>query len=72
MERVSTILKSAIKGDIIKQDIPTVMINLIQFGRRSFVKYVDISMVHTIITDNRVDKKIVQKLEYKGLEVIIA
>ena len=39
---------------------------------KAVVKYADINLVHTIITDNGIDTKTVQKLKNKGLEVIIA
>ena len=43
-----------------------------KFGKKSFVKHADITMVDTIITDSKVDKNVVEKLEKKGIAVIIA
>ena len=43
-----------------------------KFGRKSFVKYADITMVDKIITDSGVGKSIVEKFGNKGIEVVIA
>lgn len=43
-----------------------------KFGKKSFVRYADISMVHMIIMDNKVDIRYVNELEEKGVEVINA
>ncbi|MFW6139534.1 MAG: DeoR/GlpR family DNA-binding transcription regulator [Spirochaetota bacterium] len=43
-----------------------------KFGRKSFVKYADISRIHTIITDSGISPGYAGRLEEKGVEVIEA
>jgi DeoR family transcriptional regulator of aga operon len=42
-----------------------------KFGRKSFVKYAAVNAVDTIITDNKVNRGIVDQLEDLGVQVIL-
>jgi DeoR family transcriptional regulator of aga operon len=42
-----------------------------KFGKKSFVRCADISMVHTVITDTNVDTDSVSVLEKRGVRAIV-
>jgi DeoR/GlpR family transcriptional regulator of sugar metabolism len=43
-----------------------------KFGKKSFVRYADIGLVHTVVTDTKADRGEVRALERRGIEVILA
>ena len=64
---------SQIEGKMVRSaDRVIVVTDSSKFGKKSFVRYADIGLVHTVVTDTKADRGEVRALERRGIEVILA
>jgi DeoR/GlpR family transcriptional regulator of sugar metabolism len=64
---------SRIEGEMVKSAGKVIVVtDSSKFGKKSFVRYADIRLVHTVITDRKAEKKDVRALQKRGIDVILA